>query len=39
MRRHQQFSVSCRPSDWAEIDRRAKEANMTHSRFMVACAL
>ena len=39
MRRHQQFSVSCRPSDWAEIGRRAKEANMTHSRFMVACAL
>ena len=39
MRRHQQFSVSCRPSDWAEIGRRAKEAKMTTSRFIVACVL
>ena len=39
MRRHQQFSVSCRPSDWEEIGRRAKEANMPTSRFVVACAL
>ncbi len=39
MRRHQQFSVSCRPSDWEEIGRRAKEANMTISRFVVACVL
>lgn len=39
MRRHQQFSVSCRPSDWAEIGRQAKEADMPISRFMVACAL
>ncbi len=39
MRRHQQFSVSCRPSDWEEIGRRAKEAKMTISRFVVACVL
>ena len=39
MRRNQLFSVSCRPSDWAEIDRRAKAAKMPISRFMVACAL
>lgn len=39
MRRNQQFSVSCRPSDWEEIGRRAKEAGMAISRFVVACAL
>ncbi len=39
MRRHQQFSVSCRPSDWKEIGRRAKEADMPISRFVVACVL
>ena len=39
MRRHHQFSVSCRPSDWKEIGRRAKEADMTISRYVVACAL
>ncbi len=39
MRRNQQFSVSCRPSDWEEIGRRAKEAGMPISRFVVACAL
>ncbi len=37
--RHQQFSVSCRPSDWKEIGRRAKAAKMTISRFVVACVL
>ena len=39
MRRNQQFSVSCRPSDWEAIRVRAKEAGMTISRFVVACAL
>ncbi len=39
MRRNQQFSVSCRPSDWEAIRRRAKEAGMSISRFIVACAL
>ena len=39
MRRNQQFSVSCRPSDWEAIRTRAKEAGMPTSRFVVACAL
>ena len=39
MRRNQKFSVSARPSDWEEIGRRAKEADMTISRFVVACVL
>lgn len=39
MRRRQQFSVSATPSDWAAISMRAKEAGMTISRFIVACAL
>ena len=39
MRRRQQFSVSATPSDWAAISARAKEAGMTISRFIVACAL
>ena len=39
MRRRQQFSVSATPSDWAAISERAKEAGMTISRFIVACAL
>ena len=39
MRRNQKFSVSARPSDWQEIGRRAKVANMTISDFVVACVL
>ncbi len=39
MRRNQQFSVSCRPSDWEAIRQRAEEAGMSISRFIVACAL
>ena len=39
MRRRQQFSVSATPSDWAAISARAKEAGMTISSFIVACAL
>ena len=39
MRRNQQFSVSCRPSDWEAIRQRANEAGMTISSFVVACAL
>ena len=39
MRRNQQFSVSCRQSDWEAIRERAKDAGMTISRFIVACAL
>ena len=39
MRRRQQFSVSATPSDWAAISERAKEAGMTISSFIVACAL
>ncbi|MDE0416326.1 MAG: hypothetical protein OXI95_05240 [bacterium] len=39
MRRRQQFSVSATPSDWAAISERAREAGMTISSFIVACAL
>ena len=39
MRRNQQFSVSCRPGDREAIRRRAHEAGMSISRFVVAYAL
>ena len=39
MRRSQQYSVNCTPSDWETISARAKAAGMTISRFVVSCAL